>query len=731
MKRITKYSSIALLAASACLFTGCSDQFLKDKQNYGNFTDVMYNSYEGAKARVNVLYNYLLPNSTASIGFDTPSAGSADEFAKCTEEYGGFSDYVNPTVALNGSTVPDYIYRENKNVSPYGRIRECNMIIEGVQNSTLSDEEKHELLGQAYFFRAWCYFRLVRIYGGVPIIDKVQNPMIGESGGEDLIVPRGTSKECIDFICKDLDIAAEYLPLRWQNQSADYGRITAGAALALQGRARLLYASPLFNRADNQERWEAAYQSNKAAIETLTAGNFGLAYLDNPGKNGSGWAKMFADYVSPEAVFVTLYNTVKETVGTNYNKNNGWENSIRPANADGGGGKSTTAQMVDLFPMADGMKPSESSYLYDPTCFFLNRDPRFYRTFAFPGVEWRFNGTPANMTANPLLYPYDGKDYALWSYAWYKDAERQKQDNQQGWYADGLGTNKRSVYIRKRSDDYGVSTESLYNYDQTLTNQTFKWCGAPFMEMRYAEVLLNFAEAACGAGHYAEAVAALQQIRQRVGYTSENNYGLKATIAGDRAQLFEAILYERQVELAYEGKRFDDMRRWMLWDGGAGQEGVKASWKVTGFGGNTCTYLGVKPLNGQRRTGLEIQLIESLGTADEAHGKDPLLAKGIERPAAINLMSDNVIDATTDPNLTNGAIDRMANFYRNNFTRKTTRVDGDLQYSIDFKPAYYFIGFKENMQRMNVKLLQTVGWPDLNKGNADGEYDPITEEPQY
>ena len=72
----------------------------------------------------------------------------------------------------------------------------------------------------------------------------------------------------------------------------------------------------------------------------------------------------------------------------------------------------------------------------------------------------------------------------------------------------------------------------------------------------------------------------------------------------------------------------------------------------------------------------------------------------------------------------------MANFYRNNFTRKTTRVDGDLQYSIDFKPAYYFVGFKENMQRMNVKLLQTAGWPDLNKGGQDGEYDPITEEPQ-
>lgn len=722
MKKVNKFSSVVALLAATALFSGCSDQFLQDKKNYGNFTEEIYDDYEGAKGRVDYLYNVLLPSSTSGITYDLPSAGVSDDYSKCTEEYGGFSDYINPTVTLDNTTVPDYIYRENKNISPYGRIRECNLIIEGIEKGSLPEKQKQELAGQAYFFRAWCYYRLVKIYGGIPIIDYVQNPMIGDSGGLELVVPRATTKDCIDFICKDLDRAGSYLPSVWSSPAANYGRVTAGTALALKGRTRLLYASPLFNRADDKIRWDSAYSANKAAIAKLTEGGFGLAYANGDKTNASGWAKMFSDYQSSEAVFVTLYNTVKNSTGTNYNKNNAWENSIRPKNTGGSGGKSTTAQMVDLFPMADGKKPGVSQIPYDQKCFFLNRDPRFYRTFAFPGVKWTFSGDPTSLGA---AYPYVGDNYVLWSYAWYKDATEQKAEDQTGYAADGLGSSNTSIYIRKRTDDLDVNTTPLYIYDLTVSNR-FGWSGAPYMEIRYAEVLLNFAEAACGLGYYAEAVDALQKIRQRVGYTSANNYGLDANIASDRAKLFAAILYERQIELAYEGKRFDDMRRWMLWDGGVGQEALKATWKMTGFDGNTCTYLGLEPFNGKRRTGVEIQLVESLGQADEKDGEDPIIKKAIPRPTALNLMRDATV-SKEDESDTNEAVDNLASFYRNYLHRKTTRVDGDTRYSITFKPNCYFIGFRTNMQKMNVTLDQTIGWADFNKGNADGIYDPLAE----
>lgn len=737
MKRVNKIIMMALVVV-ATFVNGCSDDFLKEKKNYGNFGEEIYDSYIGAQNRVNTLYAYLLPSATGSIAWNNVSAGTADINSKSTEEYGGFSDYVNPNVKLDNTNVPDYIYQEFGSTnakSPYGHIRECNMVIEGITNSKgLTDDEKHELLGQALFFRAWAYFRLVRTYGGVPLIDYPQNPMVGESEGKDLIVPRSTTKDAIDFICDDLELAAEYLPAAWTNAAGDFGRITSGAALALQGRARLLYASPLFNRADNLDRWELAYQSNKNALEKLAEGGFGLENLENPGTNGAGWGKMFATYAPKEAVFVTLYNTVKEGVGTNYNKNNGWENSIRPVNAGGGGGKSTTAQMIDLFPMIDGKKPEESQYLYDPQLFFLNRDPRFYRTFAFPGVQWKFSGTPVGHVEHPELYPYIGRDYELWSYAWYEKAEDQLKENTSGYGADGLGYNNRSVYIRKRTDDAAYGGQTLYDYYTGASNSGFIYSAAPYMEIRYAEVLLNFAESACGFNRGDEALDALRQVRRRVGYTGD--CGLDNSLAGNRAKLFAAILYERQIELAYEGKRFDDMRRWLLWDGGEGQETLKSTWKVTGFNGNTCNYLGVEPLNGQRRTGLEIQVAEKVGQAPEYVGNDPLITylttKGKSRPIALDLMNDVTIakevEDEQDPStVPNNRIDDLADFYRECLYRKTTRVDGDPQYVITFRPNYYFIGFKTNMQMNNVTLEQTIGWPDAMRGNADGTYDPLAE----
>lgn len=137
--------------------------------------------------------------------------------------------------------------------------------------------------------------------------------------------------------------------------------------MALKGRVELLYASPLFNRADDVTRWETAYQTNLAAVKKLEEGNFGLAYENNSGKNAAGWGKIFSDYIGSEggggtvseAVLVTLYNNVSPAEHLQLEKWNGWEHSLRPANAGGGGGMTPTAEMVDLFPMADGKKPND------------------------------------------------------------------------------------------------------------------------------------------------------------------------------------------------------------------------------------------------------------------------------------------------------------------------------------------------------------------------------------
>lgn len=97
--------------------------------------------------------------------------------------------------------------------------------------------------------------------------------------------------------------------------------------------------------------------------------------------------------------------------------------------------------------------------------------------------------------------------------------------------------------------------------------------------------------------------------------------------------MFAQILYERQIEFAYEGKRFDDLRRWMLFDGGTGHvEGAPASWTLTGFDGNTCEFLGFKALNGQRRENIQYRVADKYGVGKAVWNGDPMLGK-VERPA--------------------------------------------------------------------------------------------------
>lgn len=744
MNKKFNINKAVLLATAAVLgMSSCSDDFLREKKNYGNFgSDQVYEYFTSAQERVNTVYYAMLPLSSGGdgVGFgnrnDITSVGNPDNWSKSTEEYGGLSIFVNPNNELtyNNSKMYD-IFCVNVDIySPYGKIRNCNDIIEGVKGSSgLTEEEKKILLGQVYFFRAFQYDMLVKLYGGVPIVDYVQNPI---GTGEDKIIPRSTTADCVKFMCEDLDEAARLLPAVWPNAGNDYGRVTSGLAKALKAKILLFYASPLFNRADDQTRWENAYIAGQEAIAELKAGGIGLAYEGDDGsKNAANWAKIWSDYTGSdasgvsEAVYFTLHNSITNISGQpDFGKWNNWEHSIRPKNSNGGGGYTPTSEIIDLFPMADGKKPGESSIVYDSKKFWLNRDPRFYRTFAFPGEEWKFKTGEVSLSedvfANVIPEEYraqNGLNYNLWSYTWYDKEEDKTSLSADGWSADLLETTNHAVYVRKRTDDAQLNANPLYVYTAaTASPKGFQKSAAPLISMRYAEVLLNFAEAACGAGHYDEALDALQQIRARVGYTAENNYGLPTDINNDRAKLFSAILYERQIELAFEGKRFDDMRRWMLFDGGVGQEALKPSWALTGFGGNTCTYLGVKPLNGTKRHQI---IMYSKTLAEKANGKDPLKSL---RPAALTLEEKMTYDPATDT-YGDAKVKALAEFYDNNLERKDANLDGnDEAITIKFFPHYYFLGLKESAMKNNVTLHQTVGWHDMGR-NADGLFDPLSD----
>lgn len=753
MKKTIKFFGAVLLAGLT--LTSCSDEFLQDKKNYDQTDTDVYNYFTGAQGRVSDIYKWCTPDVAVDAGWKYPSTGRADDLAKCTEEYTGFGSFVDPTKTLQTSqpnTVSDWGFSQTNNIQTmgWGRIRNINDCIRGIETSRLSQEQKNQLLGQVYYWRAWCYYLMVKWYGGVPIIKEVQDP-VAES-----FVQRSSTKECIDFMCEDLDNAAKLLEPYTTNggwaSSDDYGRVTSGTALALKGRILLLWASPLFNRANDKSRWDAAYECISQSIPVLNACGYDLAYASEPGINASNWAKMFTDMgrSNKEAIMVTIYNDILKGSTPDYHFNNPWEDMIRPGNTLGSG-LNPSAMMVDLFPMSDGKVPSSceqydntvlehSSIPYNAELPFLDRDPRFYRTFAFPGVRWAFNGDPNTSVLNN---PYKGQDYVLWNYVWYEKPEVRDSPYNEGGSAygsDNLMTGVKGMYVRKRSDDADVNTTPRYIYSQETG---FEQSAAPYIEIRYAEVLLNLAEAACQSGHLDVAVQQLQKIRARVGYTAANNYGLQSNISGDAAACMAAILYERQIEFAYEGKRFDDMRRWLLFDGGTHFSeipGAPASWSLTGWGGNTCTYLGYKPFNGQRRENLEFRLNndveDGLGGTTwpksatvanpllDPKNPDPLLtAAGETRPAGVDLRKE------LGPQL-----EVLQEFYTNFLVRKLRKGDGSLtvsqgshqDYFMNYQPHYYILGFNAGVQDNNKELLQTIGWDDNTKKGIN-TFDPLAE----
>lgn len=727
MKTTIKLFSLGLVSAMA--LGSCSDTFLEDKKNYDNVNKDIYNYEEGCNGRLNDVYSWCLPD-ISDMTWKYPSIGNADAAGKSTEEYAGFSSFVDPQVELSSTSttnsVPDYFMGDQSNIqaSVYGRIRNVNDVIKGVSEGKLSQESKNIYLGQLYFFRAWCYFNLFKWYGGVPLLAENLDPL------ETSVTPRSSAKATYEFILSDLNNAADLLAAKTENggwPSSDWGRVTSGTALALKGRVMLWWCSPLFNRSNDPERWNNAYTEMTKDYNRIVNCGYGL-YNAGSNVNGSTFAKMFAVLGgNTEAVFVTRFNNYVGT-GEDNQKNNTWERQIRPANT-GGSGKAPSQMMIDQFPMSDGMLPStcttytklaRSSQDYDSKLPFLNREPRFYRTFAFPGFRWAYSGDASVKNANN---PSDGANYTLWNYVWYtstSDAGNPESGSSYG--ADNLLNSNQGVYVRKKSDDLDVNSSPLYNYDaSSVYGSAPFFSAAPLMEIRFAEVLLNLAEVAAGSGHLDEAMNYMRQVRARAGLSETNDFGLTPAAASDQATCLSQVLYDREIEFAYEGKRFDDLRRWMLFNGGAQTvAGAPATWTLKGWGGNTCTWLGFTPLNGQRREKLQYRVADQYGVGGTTYDSDPLVKAGVVRPDGVDLRKEDL----------NSQLTTLAAWYNSNLKQKVQKGDSydsskNLLY-INFRPKYYFLGFCSGASTANKDLPQTIGWDDYNT-NGKGTFDPLAE----
>lgn len=425
----------------------------------------------------------------------------------------------------------------------YSSIRACNIALTNLAKATFDDTaSRNRMVGEATFLRAWYYFSLTSFYGGVPVVTTVYGL------GDDFAISRSSYADCIKFISDECDKAAVLLPIT-QTQDNN-GRATKGAALALKASALLYAASDLHNpsknsivstgysnpellgyvTADPTARWEAAKNAAKIVIDM---GVYSL-YKPNPANASEAtqnYADLFTSRTSVEDIQVRYFAA---SIGQGYN---GWE--IVPNGWYGNGGVGATNEMVEAYEMSDGSK-FDRSIVAQAAEPYKNRDPRFYSTILFEGATYR--PRPADLTG---VDPVGVMQVGTW----------QKWDNASSKMVEIYGLDSRNS-IANSWNNNTTGTTLLKFLDRTVdiqkTNQDLTW-----RYFRYGEILLNYAEACIELGQDAEARVYINMLRKRAAMPDVTESG---TALRDRCR------NERRIELAFEGRRFFDVRRWLIAD---------------------------------------------------------------------------------------------------------------------------------------------------------------------
>lgn len=390
----------------------------------------------------------------------------------------------------------------------YFTIRRSNLAIESIdEQSNLPREITNPLKGQFYFLRAYTYLNLVRLYGGVPLVLKSQ-----DLTGDNLNVPRSKSSECFAAIARDLDSAASLLPARWTG--ANVGRISRATAMAMKGRALLYWASPQFNPGNISSRWEEAYTANKAAYDMAVADGYSLF---------PNYANIFVTEDHNEVMMVRKHDAI--TVSPGRGTNNEYVTRPPSESNNGGGQNQPTWNLVKAYFTRDGLPITHPGASYDDVMFWQNRDPRLQASIAYNGATWELSGKAGRKQ---------------WSYTGVPDEQAAK-----------IVT---GFYSRKTTNPSLAASQAQYN------SNTGGGSGMDWIEMRFAEVIMNLAECANETGRIDEAKEMVKLIRKRAGIV-EGSFDYGVAIATNATEMRSLILQERQVEFALEGFRYWDLRR--------------------------------------------------------------------------------------------------------------------------------------------------------------------------
>lgn len=497
----------------------------------------------------------------ANIGFDVALdrySGGGLQIA-CDEAESKETSSISTVLSFATGTINPQTVSSDAWETCYKNIRKCNKFMKNIGKAPMNDATKQQYTAEARFLRAWYYYILLRHYGGVPLIGDTLY-----TADDEVKATRDTYEDCIDYIVSECKAVIDMDVLRPRNTGRSNGRINEACCYALIMRAYLDAASPLHNGsgygteetklllgyADKDDsRWTRAYNAALTALtmkgdytiyENHTCDDYPVA---GPEKGWGFYAVQFAsdfmdctsdgDFSYPNGPFQEIILSIKK------DHNVGTCQILDPPSCGGNGTAGYVYyDLAEAFPMLDGKAIGESKYTYDPLQPANNRDPRFQNTIIYNGLK---------------IYNQGNYQYPIYTY--------QGDGSTQDAIYNGTPT---GLYIRKM-----LHRSASGNW----------WIGPPQSHplIRYAEIMLSCAEA-CNEAYgpdYVEPLVndsvslpydILKRIRRRAGIDAGEDglYGLKANMTQD--EMREAIRLERRLELAFEGFRFFDVRRWMIAD---------------------------------------------------------------------------------------------------------------------------------------------------------------------
>ncbi len=526
MKKIATYISAMLLAVSNF---SCSD-YLDKEVDLSLSADQVFSSYQYTREFLANIYTYL-PDAFAGYTNGQYLAASRDCMTDNCISFWNVHYY--HSVLQDNYSSQNHYFAETYWPNNYSGIRACNQFLTNVRESVVGNSETDDddnclydrFKAEARLMRAIFHFDLICWFGDCAIVgdDEEGNPIIFDPADTgSMNMERTSAADALQWVIDECDAIKDNLPFRYTNETENWGRVNGAAAYALKSRAALYLASPLNNPTGNTSLWQAAATAATDFIAKNNQQKYPYQLYTTDGGANYGTGDTDENYYQ---CFVTTpyYNDeyiLSRSVWTTYDI----ELYLCPIGFSGTaiavGRTNPTQNFVDCYETSSGKFIDEDGSGYDDQDPYSNRDPRLEQTILHHGSIW---GDEASGEQVALDITYGTGTH----------------------YQASQGGTLTGYYTKKFLNNISWSSPTTCQHACPI--------------FRYAEILLNAAEALNEAGSTASAYQYVNQVRARVGMPSWST-------SLSQSEFRERIRNERRIELCFEDHHYFDERRWELFE---------------------------------------------------------------------------------------------------------------------------------------------------------------------